>query len=54
MFLSSSAQDRINQKSVALKKLSGPFKTAFIAKHMFREIKLLKQLQHDNVSHSYQ
>lgn len=36
-------------RNVAVKKLTDPFKTATVAKHMFREIKLLKQLQHENV-----
>lgn len=36
-------------RSVAVKKLTDPFKTVTVAKHMFREIKLLKQLQHENV-----
>lgn len=48
LFLSS-ARDQINHQTVAVKKLCEPFKTANTAKHMFREVKLLKQLQHDNV-----
>ncbi|OOQ84883.1 Mitogen-activated protein kinase HOG1 [Penicillium brasilianum] len=44
-----SARDQINHKTVAVKKLCEPFKTDNIAKHMFREVKLLKQLQHDNI-----
>ncbi|KAJ5624190.1 hypothetical protein N7510_000499 [Penicillium lagena] len=42
-------QHQILHRSVAVKKLTDPFKTATVAKHMFREIKLLKQLQHENV-----
>lgn len=47
----SSAKDQIGQQTVAVKKLSEPFKTDNIAKHMYREVKLLKQLQHENVCH---
>ncbi|KAJ5175239.1 uncharacterized protein N7482_001116 [Penicillium canariense] len=46
-----SAKDQIGDQTVAVKKLSKPFKTANIAKHMYREVKLLKQLQHDNIIH---
>lgn len=48
----SSARDQINHQTVAVKKLCEPFKTDNIAKHMYREVKLLKQLQHDNVCRS--
>lgn len=33
-----------------MKKLTGPFRTQNIAAHMFRDVKLLKELRHDNVS----
>ncbi|CAL5866192.1 uncharacterized protein PFLUO_LOCUS399 [Penicillium psychrofluorescens] len=46
-----SAKDQIMHRSVAVKKLTDPFKTVTVAKHMFREIKLLKQLQHENIVH---
>ncbi|KAJ5102636.1 hypothetical protein N7532_003165 [Penicillium argentinense] len=46
-----SAKDQISGKTVAIKKLTEPFKTGNIAKHMFREVKLLKELKHDNISH---
>ena len=49
----SSAKDQISNETVAVKKLSEPFKSDNIAKHMHREIKLLKQLQHENVCHHY-
>lgn len=45
----SSARDQINHQTVAVKKLSEPFKTDNIAKHMYQEVTLLKQLQQDNV-----
>ena len=50
---SSSAKDQISNQTVAVKKLSDPFKSDSIAKHMFREVKLLKQLQHENVCRDY-
>lgn len=46
-----SARDQISNTKLAVKKLSEPFKSDNIAKHMFREVKLLKQLQHENVCH---
>ncbi|KAJ5747879.1 uncharacterized protein N7511_009575 [Penicillium nucicola] len=45
-----SARDQIRHRTVAVKKLAEPFKTEGIARHMFREIKLLRQLHHENVS----
>lgn len=48
-FFSSSAKDDISNRTCAVKKLADPFKNSGIAQHMFREIKLLRQLQHDNV-----
>lgn len=44
-----SANDQLTHQTVAVKKLHEPFKSGTIAKHMFREVKLLKQLQHENV-----
>ena len=46
----SSARDQLAHRTVAVKKLAEPFKTPAIARHMFREIKLLRQLRHENVS----
>ncbi|KAJ5579904.1 uncharacterized protein N7459_005889 [Penicillium hispanicum] len=43
------ANDQISNRTVAVKKLCEPFKNAVVAQHMFREIKLLKQLQHENI-----
>lgn len=48
----SSAKDRISNRTVAVKKLAEPFKSDVVAQHMFREIKLLKELKHDNVRQS--
>ncbi|KAJ5264611.1 hypothetical protein N7505_007404 [Penicillium chrysogenum] len=44
-----SGRDRIANQTVAIKKLCDPFKTENIAKHIFREVRLLKQLRHENV-----
>ncbi|KAJ5156697.1 hypothetical protein N7492_009500 [Penicillium capsulatum] len=46
-----SAKDQISNRTCAVKKLADPFKNAVIAQHIFREVKLLKQLQHDNIIH---
>ena len=45
----SSAKDKLANQTVAIKKLCDPFKTESVAKHMFREVRLLKQLRHENV-----
>ena len=47
--ISSSARDQIGQQPVAVKKLSEPLKTAGNARHIFKEIQLLKHLKHENV-----
>jgi p38 MAP kinase len=46
-----SARDRLANQAVAIKKLCNPFKTENIAKHIFREVRLLKQLRHGNIIH---
>ncbi|OQD74459.1 hypothetical protein PENANT_c174G08097 [Penicillium antarcticum] len=48
-FDQSSAKDQILNRTVAVKKLCDPFRTAVVAKHMFREIKLLIELKHENI-----
>lgn len=48
----SSAKDQISNQTVAVKKLAEPFKSDVVARHMFREIKLLKHLKHENVRQS--
>lgn len=53
-FVFSSADDQLSNQTVAIKKLVEPFKTNDVAKHMFREVKMLKHLQHDNVRSSFQ
>ncbi|KAL4920882.1 mitogen-activated protein kinase mpkC [Aspergillus aurantiobrunneus] len=44
-----SAYDLISEQSVAIKKMMKPFGNAAIAKRTYREVKLLKQLRHDNL-----
>ncbi|KAJ5964381.1 uncharacterized protein N7479_004257 [Penicillium vulpinum] len=44
-----SARDQLAHRTVAVKKLAEPFKTPAIARHMFREMKLLRQLRHENI-----
>ncbi|PLN86144.1 mitogen-activated protein kinase HOG1 [Aspergillus taichungensis] len=44
-----SANDLITKNVVAIKKLSDPFRTAAITKLLFREIRLLRHLKHENV-----
>ncbi|CAG8089191.1 unnamed protein product [Penicillium salamii] len=44
-----SARDRIGHRTVAVKKLAEPFQTEAVARYMFREIKLLRQLHHENI-----
>ncbi|KAJ5045731.1 MAPK protein hog1 [Penicillium rubens] len=44
-----SARDQLTHRTVAVKKLVEPFKTPAIARHMFREMKLLRQLRHENI-----
>ncbi|KAJ6020313.1 hypothetical protein N7499_003596 [Penicillium canescens] len=48
--LSCAARDQICNQNVAVKKLTGVFKTEATAKRMFGEIKLLKQLRHENIT----
>ncbi|KAJ5346127.1 hypothetical protein N7452_004131 [Penicillium brevicompactum] len=45
----SAARDQIVNQTVAVRKLAGVFQTEATAKHMFGEIKLLKQLRHENI-----
>ena len=45
----SSATNTTNGKQVAIKKLSRPFKTTMHAKRSFRELKLLRHMNHENV-----
>ncbi|CAF1000268.1 unnamed protein product [Brachionus calyciflorus] len=44
-----SALDKTKQQQVAIKKLSQPFATRVHAKRAYREIKLLKHVDHDNI-----
>lgn len=44
-----SAKDQFTGQNVAVKKIMRPFSTAVLAKRTYRELKLLKHLQHENV-----
>ena len=46
----SSATDNETGNQVAIKKLSRPFQTVMHAKRSFRELKLLRHMNHENVS----
>jgi serine/threonine protein kinase len=48
----SSAKDQLTNQNVAIKKIMKPFSTPVLAKRTYRELKLLKHLKHENVSHS--
>ncbi|KAJ3180891.1 MAPK protein hog1 [Geranomyces variabilis] len=44
-----SAKDQLSGMNVAIKKIMKPFSTSVLAKRTYRELKLLKHLNHDNV-----
>ena len=46
----SSALDSTNNTKVAIKKLARPFQTAVHAKRTYRELRMLKHMNHENVS----
>jgi serine/threonine protein kinase len=45
----SSAKDQLTGASVAIKKIMKPFSTPVLSKRTYRELKLLKHIQHENV-----
>ena len=47
--LCSSAKDQLTGSSVAIKKIMKPFSTPVLSKRTYRELKLLKHIQHENV-----
>lgn len=49
MKLHSSAKDQLTGASVAVKKIMKPFSTPVLAKRTYRELKLLKHIQHENI-----
>lgn len=49
----SAAYDTITQQNVAIKKLSRPFQNVTHAKRAYREFKLMKLVNHKNVSVSF-
>ena len=46
-----SARDQLTGQAVAVKKIMKPFSTPVLSKRTYRELKLLKHLKHENVSH---
>ena len=46
----SSAEDTHNQTKAALKKLARPFQNEIFAKRCYREIRMLRHFDHENVS----
>ncbi|KAF8311805.1 CMGC/MAPK/P38 protein kinase [Cantharellus anzutake] len=47
--VNSSARDQLTESAVAIKKIMKPFGTPVLAKRTYRELKLLKHIQHENV-----
>lgn len=47
----SSAKDQLTNTNVAIKKIMKPFGTPVLSKRTYRELKLLKHIQHENVHH---
>lgn len=47
--LRSSSKDQLTGSSVAIKKIMKPFSTPVLSKRTYRELKLLKHIQHENV-----
>ena len=52
IFSCSSAYDTVRKERVAIKKLVKPFQNETYAKRAFRELKLMKMVNHKNVSHT--
>lgn len=48
-FVYSSAQDTLTGLKVAIKKLTRPFQTSIHAKRTYRELRMLKHMNHENV-----
>lgn len=51
LFCFSAAVDTVTQQNVAIKKLSRPFQNVTHAKRAYREFKLMKLVNHKNVSY---
>ena len=47
--IDSSAKDQLMGTSVAIKKIMKPFSTPVLSKRTYRELKLLKHIQHENI-----
>lgn len=52
-FFLSSAYDQILERNVAIKKLSRPFQNQTHAKRAYRELVLMKYVNHKNVSRQF-
>lgn len=50
VYVFSSAFDQKTGKKVAIKKLARPFQSAVHAKRTYRELRMLKHMNHENVS----
>ena len=50
LLVSSSSSDTVSGNQVAIKKLSRPFQSTMHAKRSYRELRLLRHMQHENVS----
>lgn len=53
LFSLSSAYDQILERNVAIKKLSRPFQNQTHAKRAYRELVLMKYVNHKNVSRQF-
>lgn len=53
LFFYSSAVDSVLGCKVAIKKLARPFQSAVHAKRTYRELRMLKHMNHENVSHCW-
>lgn len=49
LFIYSSAIDTLHNMKVAIKKLARPFQSAVHAKRTYRELRMLKHMNHENV-----
>lgn len=52
-YLHSSAIDKKTGEKVAIKKLCRPFQSEIFAKRAYRELTLLKHMQHESVSYHF-
>lgn len=50
LYFYSSSIDTVSGRKVAIKKLARPFQSAVHAKRTYRELRMLKHMNHENVS----